>query len=141
MIGFHCLPGMKLFTCLRAGSPYLRRGLVSLLLLGLLTPFGLAQQGQKPAPYPKTESVFERLERSRQDARAAQRRTRLASAERQRSLKQLRRDLPRLRQLASEIQQELRQTDTRNVLSIGLRKKGDELEKLTKRVCKNIRKL
>jgi len=43
--------------------------------------------------------------------------------------------------VVNEIQQEPRQTNTWDVLSIGLRKKGDELEKLTKRVCKNIRKL
>lgn len=157
MMAFHCLPGMRLFTCLLADMTYLRRGLVTLLLLGLLTPFGLAQQSQKPPPPPpplprtqqpppKTGSVFERLEgarerQERRDARIKQRRTRLANAERRRSVKQLRQDLPRLRQLVSELQQELRQTDARNVLSVGLRKKGDELGKLTKRVCKNIRKL
>ena len=153
--GFYGLVGTWLFTCLLAGMTYLRRGLVTLLLLALLTPFGLAQQSQKPPPPPfpraqqppsRTGSVFERLEgararQERRDARTKQRRTRMANAERRRSVKQLRQDLPRLRQLLNEIQQELRQTDTRNVLSVGLHKKGDELEKLAKRVCKNIRKL
>lgn len=98
-----------------------------------------------PPPRPGGD-VFDQIEREqrRQEREAARRKKqqeRAARVEHREALRQLRQDVPQLRDLLAQMEADLRETDVRTELNVNFSQHADQLEKLAKRIRKNVRKL
>lgn len=134
----------------------MRRGILFMFMaLGLWLCLGgsraLAQDShRRPTPPPPPQrsggDVFDRVEREqqraeREAARRKRQQERMARLDRREALQHLREDLPQLRSLLDQLNTELRETDVRTEFDVSLRQQADQLERLAKRIRKNIRKL
>ncbi len=123
----------------------MRQYLANLILCVLLASFGLLAQTSHRQPNPKPprgpNDIFDQWEEQetespkKQDARQATRQQRSAN------LAGLKRELPRLIELAQSLQNRLNTSDLGTALPVDLEKQAQELEQVARRVHKQIRNL
>lgn len=92
---------------------------------------------------PDSTDQFEK-ERRRQEEEAKRERARQEKAarhQRRESLRRLHEDLAKLRESLDALEKKLQETDPDKELSVELRRQGQEVEKLAKRIYKNIKNL
>jgi len=119
--------------------------LAALLLVSMSAQPQTSNRRRGPYP-PQSPNVFDQMdERRRQDEQKeqAEKRAREASAleRRKAELSQLNDELPRLIQLAQELQQKLNSADLKTTLPAELRGQGEQLERAARQVHKRIRSL
>ena len=110
------------------------------------TPAALTGQGAPPQRPPRRTDPVEELERKRRQQeeeakREQERRERAARADRREALRQVHEDLGKMRETLKALETTLAETDPDQELSLELRRRSEELEKLAKGVRKNIKRL
>jgi len=121
------------------------------LLLAAPPPFATPAaappgQGANPQRPPRRPDSVEELERKRRQQeeeakREQERRERAARADRREALRQVHEDLGKMRETLKALETTLAETDPDQELSLELRRRSEELEKLAKGVRKNIKRL
>ncbi len=122
------------------------RGVMPLILFGLLTSLGSPAQESHRRPNPSAPSqpnVFDQLERQTKNESRREQLARQAAERKQRQaeLAQLADEVPRLIGLAHDLQERLKSTDLDTTLPIDLRQQGQKLERLAREINKRIRGL
>ncbi len=123
----------------------MRDYLSDLLLCGTLASFGLLAQTshRQPEPKPPREpNVFDQMEKQKKESPKEQA-ARQAAARQQRgaNLAELKRELPRVIELAQNLENRLNATDLETALPADLEPQAKELEQVARQVRKHIRNL
>ena len=120
----------------------MRQGLAKLILCVLSAAFGLLAQTSHRQPNPKPSrgpNVFDLLEKQETESPKEQS-ARQTAARHQRSanLAELKRELPRLSELAQNLENRLNATDLETALPAELEQGAKELEQVARRIHKHI---